>query len=325
MIDNTRLVEILQPFGKLVEIVELDAGAVRGAPVLQEGVWIVLVDRKFELHVEETALPPALAQMLALFVDTMAAADPRQNVQRLLSEWSADGGEWDGTVLAQHLQELGWAQQGTVVVAMEPVMRQEEAALLLEDAVQLLGELLDGEEAFVTRQGAARIYLLLANFEGEDASLPAWLGTLETELYLPFRAAVSQPVAQLRDVQRAREEAEFALEAGKRYRGQETIHEFSKLGVARLLHGLPRQVSDTFLQEVLPEDVVNSLTPELRETIFAFLEHGQQMADTARFLYIHRNTLLYRLERIHELTGYDIRKPLQGWTLWVALTLIRSL
>ncbi|MGZ6525431.1 MAG: PucR family transcriptional regulator, partial [Tumebacillaceae bacterium] len=123
----------------------------------------------------------------------------------------------------------------------------------------------------------------------------------------------------------ARVEAEFALGAGKRFRSRELIHAFDKLGLARLLHGVPHTVRDRFLQEVLPETVLHSLSPELRETIFAFLENGQQVADTARSLYIHRNTLQYRLERIHELTGYDIRKPFQGWTLWVALTLIRSL
>jgi DNA-binding PucR family transcriptional regulator len=91
-----------------------------------------------------------------------------------------------------------------------------------------------------------------------------------------------------------------------------------------LFEGLPEAVQAQFLQEVLPDDAYSGLSAELRETVFAFLEHGQQLADTARSLYIHRNTLNYRLDRIAELTGLDVRQPLPAWTLWVALTLRRA-
>lgn len=332
MIDNRRLVQILQPFGSLAETAAWEERSMQGEPFLPflpyliDGVWTIPVDERTDLRVRDEALSSALSQMLALYVEAMTtaaeAAHPRHSVQQLLAEWQAEEALWDGTVLAQSLQVAGWAKQGAVVVILEPVHRQEEGASQ-EEAVHLLEEML-AEEAFVLGQGQERVCVLLTAEGFAEQPVSAWLGTLETELYLQYRAAVSAPVEELRQLPHAREEAEFALEAGKLYRGQERIHDAQKLGVARLLHGIPAAIRERFLQEVLPTDVLGSLSAELRETIFAFLEHGQQVADTARALFVHRNTLLYRLERVHELTGYDIRQPIQGWTLWVALMLARS-
>lgn len=330
MFDNHRLVEILQSFGSLEETPLHEQGALRSEPFLLEGIWTIPIDDSRCLRVNEQALPPAVAQLLALYVQSMAAelSDPRSQVEQMLTKWLAESGELVHQALAKALQTLGWEQQGAILVVLERVKSQENDAFELADAIGLLNELLDEDEAFVVRQGETRIYLLLARLqteaEGPDR-VSACLDTLSAELYLLFRAAVSAPLSDWNDLPRARKEAEFAMEAGKRYRTREMIHDAKKLGLARLLYGLPSDVRAAFLQEMLPDHVLNSLSPELRETIFAFLEHGQQLADTARFLYIHRNTLQYRLERISELTGYDIRQPLQGWTLWMALTMIRSL
>lgn len=339
MIENARLVEILQPFGSFEQVASQMGRSVRSGPILQAGVWTIPIDDEQCLRVEESALPLAVAQLLALYVQAQEtggkahASNPKRLVQDMLSQWLNEGRLPDQDALVHALMEMKWRAHGAVFVVLERVNAQGDDAKLLEDAVALLVELLDENHAFVVRQGQSRICLLLHSLGNEEQvaeeeqpenELSAWLDTLGTELYLLFRAGVSTPVSHLRDLAQVRQEAEFALEAGKRFRSQEMVHSYARLGVARLLHGIPLDVRDEFLKEVLPEEALSSLSPELRETIFAFLEHGQQVADTARSLFVHRNTLLYRLDRIHELTGFDIRRPTQGWTLWVALTLIRS-
>lgn len=161
----------------------------------------------------------------------------------------------------------------------------------------------------------------------QDAELlktvSAWLDSLGAELFLLSRSGVSG-ARSLHELAGAKEEAEFALEAGKLLPGKTAVHDYDRLGIARLLYGAPQKVREKFVQEILPPDVLEALTPELRETAAVFAENGQGVAETARALFVHRNTLLYRLERIHELTGCDPRRPLDGWTLWLALLLVKT-
>lgn len=273
------------------------------------------------LEVRDSDLPEAVSGLLALYVEQLEK-ETAAGGDDVIRKWLSQEPDVSVADAARVLGTLGWDEPELFVAAVEPM--RAEAAKDLGELSALFGELLDEGRGYVGAT-TSRLYLLLAPQAGTSVrdELRAWLDTAGAELYVPLRAGLAR-AAGFRDIARAREEAEFALEAGKRFRSQEAIHEHDRLGLARLLHGLPQEVKEAFVCEVLPGDVLASLSPELRETIFAFLEHGQQVADTARSLYIHRNTLLYRLDRICELTGYEIRKPLQGWTLWLALTLSRT-
>lgn len=325
MIEQVRLAEILRSFGTMEE------GAMT-RPLCEDGVWWIPAGGRNRLRVPVAAMPPEMAQLLELYVYSSGEQESAHLRQEVLA-WLGGEGEVSAERLAQMLPQIGWPGDAAVVVAVE--LRGDAEEELLGDAMALLGELLaheeqeegEGQAGLLVRSGSSTIRLLLPpeRIEEEaDGGLRAVLGTLEAELYATAAAGVSA-VKGLRDLAPACREAEFALAAGRLYRSRESVHRYDRLGIARLLYGLPAEMRDDFLAEVLPGQVLESLSAELRETIFAFLEHGQQVADTARSLYIHRNTLLYRLDRVTELTGYDIRKPIQGWTLWVALTLCRSL
>jgi hypothetical protein len=338
--DNRRLAEILEPYGRIVSAV----ASVQGLHRLGDGserVWGIALDDERLLTVSEKSLPPAVADLLALMEGGMAGDERRLRLQEV-GEWLG-GGDVSAERAVQLLQALGWKAAGTVIALLEAVKDVEDE--VLGDAVRLLQELTgvedgaDGESPapapLIVRQGARRLLLLVPHLDGGTAretdepraELSAWLDTLGSELYLLCQAGVSSPLAEWSGavLEQARTEAGFALEAGKLYQSKESVHHYERLGLARLLYGVPDHVRDSFLREVLPEPVLATLSPELRETIYAFLEHGQQVADTARSLYIHRNTLLYRLDRVTELTGLDVRKPLACWTLWLALRLSRSL
>ena len=329
MIENARLLEILQPFGTVEDISD---SATSQRPVLEDGVlWLPCGERR-RLRVPVDALPGPAAQLLELCLQAFngeAAGRWREEVVGWLA------GEQEMTVeqLSHALTKIGWRGERAAVVAIE--LLKEAGEEQITDSLALLSELIaqgepedeDTPAPLIVRAGASTIHMLMPYewIDGDQqVGLTAVLSTLEAELYVPAIAGVSA-VKALRELPSARAEAQFALASGRLYRSGQSVHRYDQLGIARLLYGLPSDVRDDFLTEILPQSVLESLSPELRETIYAFLEHGQQVADTARSLYIHRNTLLYRLDRVTELTGYDIRKPLQGWTLWVALTLSRSL
>ncbi|KEO84590.1 PucR family transcriptional regulator [Tumebacillus flagellatus] len=344
MLDNKKLAEILLPYGT-VETGHSQAGE---WPLRRTGHWQIPLDGQSVLLVPEVNLPPAVGALLDLMLED------RGGERGVIERWLSGADEPDPAVLANALETSGWqTAAGACVITVERDSASGEPADLA-DAVEMLRELVSVEPCAIATDGKKRIYLLLPAQETNETpgsgrprvlaketlepsntqemmeglffseELSGWLDTLGAELFSLFRAGFSAPVETWSKLPDARREAQFALDAGRLYRSKERVHDFRKLGLSRLFHGLPSDIQAQFLQEVLPEDVFAGLSSELRETVFAFLEHGQQVADTARSLYIHRNTLLYRLDRIAELTGYDVRQPLQAWTLWMALTLRRA-
>ncbi|PWK13366.1 PucR family transcriptional regulator [Tumebacillus permanentifrigoris] len=341
MIDNKRLAEILLPYGTVQK-----GHSPHGEwPLRHAGNWSIPLDEQMVLLVAEADLPPTVGALLELLVPEWA--DREQDIYRArVKRWLGGAELTDGPLLAEALEKMGWiAQTGAFVVAIE-VAVGERVETELVDAVEILRELVTAQDCIIETEGNNRIYLLvpLEPDSGSDSrrgskeplevanavegvfleEVSGWLDTLGTELYSLFRAGVSAPVQMWTSLPESRREAQFALDAGRVYRSKERVHNFNRLGLARVFQGLPETVQAHFLQEILPDEVYSGLSTELRETVFAFLEHGQQVADTARSLYIHRNTLNYRLDRISELTHLDVRQPLPAWTLWLALTLRRA-
>lgn len=324
MIDNRRLAEILLPYGSVAK-----GGPSLGEPPFRRaGIWIIPFEEELVLQVPEAALPTAVRELLELLLVGMNAQEDRELLREQVLRWLAGTQTLDEFTITSLLEKMGWDAPARARIVVIEAVHGDPIVGELADAVEMLRELVTSKDCLLATDDQARIVLLLSDTESEETvfveEVSGWLDTLGTELYSLFRAGVSTSIRTWASLSLARQEALFALEAGRLYLSKERVHSFGQLGLARLFHGLTPSVQDQFLQEVLPSTVFASLSLELRETVFAFLEHGLQVADTARSLYIHRNTLLYRLDRIAELTGYDVRKPLQAWTLWVALTLRRA-
>jgi len=324
MVDNQRLAEILQGYGQIIE----DRTCEEVRPIFENGFWRIPLADGQVLQVEESELPLAVQGLLRLYVEAVTLpGNDRDEAERLVRKWLAGAESVEGERLAGALTALGFADRDVVIVAIQAGKSSDEA--VLDDAVQLLQSLLEEQQAMVVRAAGARMYVLLSDTASPEPAIraqivSAWIDTLGTELFLLCQAGISTSTKELLQLEQVRGEAEFALMAGLLYRSKDAVHEYERLGLARVLYGMPKEIRQAYVAEVLPEAVGTNLTPELRETIFAFFEHGQQVADTARGLFIHRNTLLYRLERIAELTGHDVRKPMQGFALWLALTLSRT-
>ena len=89
---------------------------------------------------------------------------------------------------------------------------------------------------------------------------------------------------------------------------EKTIINYDNLGIARLIYQLPTTLCEVFLKEVFKRGSIDSLDQETLFTIQRFFENNLNVSETSRKLFVHRNTLVYRLEKIKRLTGLDLRE-----------------
>ena len=112
----------------------------------------------------------------------------------------------------------------------------------------------------------------------------------------------------LRDLAKSYKEAQIAIEVGKVFDTERYVINYENLGIGRLIYQLPTTLCEMFLQEVFKKNPIDALDQETLFTIYKFFENNLNVSETARKLFVHRNTLVYRLEKIKKLTGLDLRQ-----------------
>ena len=130
---------------------------------------------------------------------------------------------------------------------------------------------------------------------------------------------ISSVVNNLKDLARAYKEAKVSLEVGKVFDIEKPIMSYENLGIGRLVYQLPTTLCEIFLQEVFKKGSLDSLDRETLMTVQSFFENNLNVSETSRKLFVHRNTLVYRLEKIRKLTGLDLREFDHAVTFRVAL------
>ena len=143
--------------------------------------------------------------------------------------------------------------------------------------------------------------------------------TLSTEFYTKVAIGISTIVDNIKDLARAYKEAQVALDVGKVFETEKNIISYENLGIGRLIYQLPTTLCEMFLQEVFKKGSLESLDRETLMTIQCFFENNLNVSETSRKLFVHRNTLVYRLEKIRKLTGLDLREFDHAITFKVAL------
>ena len=123
----------------------------------------------------------------------------------------------------------------------------------------------------------------------------------------------------LRELAKSYKEAQIAIEVGKVFDTEKYIINYENLGIGRLIYQLPTTLCEMFLQEVFKKNPIDALDQETLFTIHKFFENNLNVSETARKLFVHRNTLVYRLEKIKKLTGLDLREFDDAITFKVAL------
>ena len=132
--------------------------------------------------------------------------------------------------------------------------------------------------------------------------------TLRNELYIKTLIGIGTVVTHLRELADAYKEAQTAIEVGKVFESDKSIINYENLGIGRLIYQLPTTLCEIFLSEVFEKNSIDGLDQETLFTINKFFENNLNVSETSRRLFVHRNTLVYRLEKIKRQTGLDLRR-----------------
>jgi carbohydrate diacid regulator len=132
--------------------------------------------------------------------------------------------------------------------------------------------------------------------------------TMRSELHIKTLIGIGTIAEELRELADAFKEAQTAIEVGRVFDTERTISNYESLGIGRLIYQLPTTLCDIYLTEVFKKNPIDSLDQETLFTINKFFENNLNVSETSRRLFVHRNTLVYRLEKIKKLTGLDLRQ-----------------
>ena len=132
--------------------------------------------------------------------------------------------------------------------------------------------------------------------------------TLKNELRIKTIIGIGTVAEHLRELADSYKEAQTAIEVGKVFDNEKSVMHYENLGIGRLIYQLPTTLCEIFLREVFKKNSLDSLDQETLFTINKFFENSLNVSETSRKLFVHRNTLVYRLEKIRKLTGLDLRQ-----------------
>ncbi|HEX2947368.1 MAG TPA: helix-turn-helix domain-containing protein [Clostridia bacterium] len=140
-----------------------------------------------------------------------------------------------------------------------------------------------------------------------DKTAKSIIDTLNTELMVKAQIGIGSIVDSVREIGRSYREAQTALQIGSIFENDKAIINYNNLGIGRLIYQLPTTMCKLFLKEVFKEGSFEALDSETLLTIQKFFENNLNVSETSRQLYVHRNTLVYRLDKIQKITGLDLR------------------
>lgn len=133
------------------------------------------------------------------------------------------------------------------------------------------------------------------------------LDTVNTEAYAQITIGIGSVASTIKDLAKSYKDARVALEVGKVFDTSRPIINYENLGIGRLIYQLPTTLCELFLSEVFKKESIDALDSETLFTIQKFFENDLNVSETSRQLYVHRNTLVYRLDKVQKLTGLDLR------------------
>lgn len=156
-------------------------------------------------------------------------------------------------------------------------------------------------------------------YESVNEIAKTLVDTLSAEAMVQVRVAYGSIVDDLKDVSKCYKEASMALDVGRIFYAHKDVLAYNELGIGRLIHQLPFSLCEMFLQEVFRGNALDQFDKETLATVNAFFENDLNISETARKMYLHRNTLGYRLDKIQKTTGLDVKKFEDALTFKIAL------
>lgn len=149
------------------------------------------------------------------------------------------------------------------------------------------------------------------------------LDMLNTEAMTKAQVAFGTIINEIKDVSRSYKEAKMALDVGKIFYSGRNVVAYGNLGIGRLIYQLPMPLCKMFIREIFEGKSPDDFDEETLVTINKFFENSLNVSETSRQLYIHRNTLVYRLDKLQKSTGLDLRVFDDAITFKIALMVVK--
>jgi carbohydrate diacid regulator len=209
-------------------------------------------------------------------------------------------------------------EERRVVFVVEPKRQRDD--VIFETLKGMYEETAD----FVTSIDEGH-FVLVKTLEPEDGyeevheEALAIADVLQTEAMTDVKVAYGTIVDELKDVSKSYKEASIALDVGSIFYKEKRILAYNELGIGRLIHQLPMSLCEMFLEEVFNGNALEQFDEETLATVNAFFANNLNISETARQMYLHRNTLGYRLDKIMKTTGLDVKKFDDALTFKIAL------
>ena len=137
------------------------------------------------------------------------------------------------------------------------------------------------------------------------------------------RVALGTIVNEIKEVSRSYKEAKHALDVGKIFYSEKNVVAYNNLGIGRLIYQLPLPLCKMFIKEIFNGKTLDDFDDEILSTIHKFFENNLNVSETSRQLYIHRNTLVYRLDKLQKATNLDLRTFEDAITFKIALMVVK--
>lgn len=160
-------------------------------------------------------------------------------------------------------------------------------------------------------------------YEDMEKTANVILDMLNTEAMISVHVSFGTIVNEIKDVSRSYKEAKMALDVGKIFYSGQNVIAYSSLGIGRLIYQLPMPLCKMFIGEIFGENTPDDFDDETIATINKFFENSLNVSETSRQLYIHRNTLVYRLDKLEKSTGLDLRVFDDAITFKIALMVVK--
>lgn len=195
-------------------------------------------------------------------------------------------------------------------------------------AAEFLGGLFSPQSGdFITAVDERNVILIKSLTSGEgyeevDKIADMIVDMMNTEAMMNVRVAYGTIVQELKDVSKSYKEASMALDVGKIFYVEKRVNAYGRLGIGRLIYQLPVNLCEIFIKEIFGDNDPTEFDEEILTTANKFFENSMNVSETSRQMFVHRNTLVYRIEKLEKSTGLDVRTFDDALTFKIAMMVV---
>lgn len=180
---------------------------------------------------------------------------------------------------------------------------------------------------FITAVDESNVILIKSlepgqGYEAVEQTANTIVDMMNTEAMMNVRVAYGTIVQELKDVSKSYKEASMALDVGKIFYVEKKVTAYGRLGIGRLIYQLPVNLCKIYIDEIFGENDPSDFDEETLTTVNKFFENNLNVSETSRQLFVHRNTLVYRLEKLQKSTGLDVRTFDDALTFKIAMMVV---